>query len=207
MKGLLYKDLLYLRQLGKTLLLLLVFYVVLFTMTGGENNGLFAAVIVMLSVILVINTFSYDENAKWDSYAVSLPLNRDSIVLAKYVLVLAVSGSISVLLLLSVTVAEHGFPTDSMAQIGAGLGMALIFCGILMPLFYRFGMQKARLMIIACFLIPNIVALLWNEMKLPVPSVSEAAVGKLLLVSPVLVLLLYALSYFISCVVYRKKEI
>ena len=207
MKGLIRKDLLYLRQLGKVLGILFVFFVVQFFMAGKDAGGLYAMVIVMLSSILAINLFSYDEQAKWDGYAASLPLSRDTIVLARYVLVFLMAGSLSVLLLLAAVVSGHGLSVETAAEIGAGFGAALLICGILMPLFYRFGTQMARLVTILIILIPSLVVSLWVQAKLPVPSVSEATMEKLILSFPVFVVLLYVASYFISSSVFRKKEI
>ena len=206
MKGLLIKDLLYIRQMWRVLVILFLVYVALFAVAGVKNIGSGAdSIIVMLTIILTINTFAYDEKSNWDAYALSLPVGRKKAVVEKYVLVLLFSGAISVLMLV-LSLAGGGFTSDYGINICAGFGIALLFPAILIPLFYKFGMQNARIGIALVFIVPVLAIALWKRVGLPLPRLTDAAVEQFLWFSPVLVLVLYLISFLISCSVYASKE-
>lgn len=206
MKGLLIKDLLYIRQMWRVLVILFLVYVALFAVAGVKNIGSGAdSIIVMLTLILTINTFAYDEKSNWDAYALSLPVGRKKAVVEKYVLVLLFSGAIS-LLMLAASLAPGGFTSDYGINICAGFGIALLFPAILIPLFYKFGMQNARIAIALVFIVPVFAIALWKKFGLPLPRLTDAAVEQFLWFSPMLVLVLYLISFLISCAVYTRKE-
>lgn len=206
MKGLLIKDLLYLRQMGRVLVIILVIYGAMFATAGATNLGSGAAsIVVMLTMILTINAFAYDEKSNWDGFGLSLPINRKRMVLEKYLLVLLVSGSIS-LLLLAACLATGKFTAEDGVSIAAGFAMALLFPAVLIPLFYRFGTQSARLVIFLFVMIPVLFVVLWKRLNLPLPHITDAMVMQFLWLSPVLILALYVISFLISCAVYSKKE-
>lgn len=206
MKGLLIKDLLYIRQMWRVLVILFLVYGVMFAMAGIKNIGSGAdSIIVMLTVILTINTFAYDEKSNWDGYALSLPVGKKLAVVEKYMLVLLFSGVIS-LLMLAASLAGGGFTADYGLNIFAGFGIALLFPAILIPLFYKFGMQSARIGIMLFFVVPILAVTAWKKIGLPLPRLTDAAVEKFLWLSPALVLVLYLISFLISCAVYARKE-
>lgn len=206
MKGLLMKDLLYIRQMWRVLVIIFAVYVALFAVSGVKNIGSGAdSIIVMLTVILTINTFAYDEKSNWDGFGLSLPIGRKLAVVEKYVLVLLFSAAVSVLML-AASLAGGGFTSDYGINIFAGFGIALIFPSILIPLFYKFGMQSARIGIMLFFVFPILAVAVWKKIGLPVPRLTDAAVDRLLWFSPVLVLALYLISFLISCAVYSNKE-
>ena len=206
MKGLLMKDLLYIRQMWRVLVAIFAVYVALFAVSGIKNVGSGAdSIIVTLTIILTINTFSYDEKSNWDGFGLSLPIGRKLAVVEKYVLVLLFSGAVSVLML-AASLAGGGFTADYGLNIFAGFGTALIFPSILLPLFYKFGMQSARIGIMLFFVLPILAVAIWKKIGLPLPHLTDAAVIQFLWFSPVLILVLYVVSFLISCAVYANKE-
>lgn len=206
MKGLLIKDLLYIRQMWRVLVILFLVYVALFAVAGVKNIGSGAdSIIVMLTLILTINTFAYDEKSNWDGYGLSLPVGRKLAVVEKYILVLLFSGSVS-LLMLAASLAPGGFTVDYGINIFAGFGIALLFPAILIPLFYKFGMQNARIAIALIFVLPVLAITAWKKIGLPTPHLTDASVIQFLWFSPVLVFALYVISFLISCAVYARKE-
>lgn len=207
MKGLFYKDLIQFRQMGKVLLVLIAFFCVLVAMSGPEGIGSLAiSTNIMLTIIFCINLFAYDERAKWDGYALSLPIGRSRIVLARYLLIFALSAALALLFWLGALV-SGGLSVETGLEIGAGFAVALLFSAVFMPLFYKFGLQKARLWIVVIAMAPYFLILIWKKAYLPVPSFSSANWGLLLVVLPLAVLLLYGVSFLISRAAYRGKEV
>ena len=76
MTGLLLKDILNLKSNFKTLIPITVFYIFLLKLLGG--NGLYRGIAAFMFANEAIASFSYDYMAKWDKYALSLPIRLNS---------------------------------------------------------------------------------------------------------------------------------
>ena len=193
------KDLLYLKRTTKVLLLLLAFYLVLFMTAGSESaaSGALSGIIVMLTLILSANAFAYDETAKWKTYELSLPVPRHRIVLARYLLTLAFSTALSLCSLLGEWIAYRGVLWESAAAVLASWSISLLFCAVLFPAMYKYGSQKARLVLIVFVMLPVLFLLLLSKANLPMPGGSALTLIFRLL--PLLAAAAYGASYGISC--------
>ena len=81
MLGLVKKDLLLTVSNAKSLIIIFVLY--FFMAFYGEFD--ISIIPSILGVMLVISTFSYDYQSKWDSYASTFPKGRKYVPLAKYI--------------------------------------------------------------------------------------------------------------------------
>lgn len=208
MKGLLLKDFYTIRRQGLILLLLLAFYTLFFSMNKNSNEEIvtvFAMLTAMLTVILTISSFGYDELARWDAYAYSLPVGKSRIVAEKYlsvgILATACVGLSSAVCFLVL----HSFTLEYALALYVGFGSAVFLCSVCIPLFYKFGMQKGRLAILFVFLIPSGAAYLLKSGYLAIPS--EQTLLLLLKLSPLFLIAIVALSYFISVKIVQNKEL
>ncbi len=207
MTGLLIKDILYLKKQFKLLIFLFVFYAVILVASGShieQFNAIFTALTVMLPMIILTNAFAYDEMSKWDIYSLSLPITKDGIVLVKYLLLLLLAcfGS---LITLAVNAINRNLNPESLISIYAAFGVGIVLCSILIPLFYKFGTQKARITLMAMIMIPTMGVLILKDLKLPIPSNAEIVFW--LKLSPVILVAFFIGSYFISCHIFENKEI
>ena len=85
MKGLMLKDILnFKNQQGKTFFLLIILYFVM--ALKMNNSSFFMGVWIVLGITLPISSIAYDEKAKWDKYALTMPVTRRDIVTEKYLL-------------------------------------------------------------------------------------------------------------------------
>ena len=82
MTGLMTKDFLVMRNGLKSYLLIMVLYAVM-AWLDLLNFGFIITFIQVMLMVLPITAFSYDELAKWDRYAMSLPLGRGKVVGAR----------------------------------------------------------------------------------------------------------------------------
>ncbi len=209
MKALLLKDLLILRRNGRHTLLFLVAYCVIFGLIS-QDAGMVGGISVMMLATLSIGTFSYDNLAHWDSYALCLPVTRKQMVQAKYLLALlstVAGGLLAAFLGLAIAlIYRQPLPTvgELLSIAGGLLGASVLLLSILLPLIYRFGVEKSRLIIIAVVGLPTLLIYLLVKLQLPMPSVQ--AIEKMLWVLPVLLLALLAGSYLISCRIFSRKE-
>ncbi|MCI1965737.1 MAG: ABC-2 transporter permease [Oscillospiraceae bacterium] len=205
MTGLILKDLLYLKRMAKVLITLLAFYMILFLQTGKDSaSGILSGVIVMLTVILSSNAFAYDEAAKWRVYELSLPVSKSRIILARYLLALIFSTALTLISLLMELVALRGAVWETGTALLTAWSIALLFCAVLFPTVYKYGMQKARLMLMTFVLLPILAMTLLQKANLPLPK--ESVLLMTLRIFPLFAVAAYFLSYLISCRVFTHRK-
>ena len=211
MKGLIWKDLLILRKSLRTYLLMVLIYAAL-SLTG-TFGGAFVAMLCMMLLILPISAFAYDEMARWDRYAFSLPLGRERVVQARYGFVLlmaliaaALGSSLSVVL--SILTKE-----DLMLYLCtmlAALTIGLLVCAVLLPLCYKLGAERARPWLMIVTLVPVMALLLGSKLGLVdlsgMESVTPGRLAGVLGVCAAAALAGLGLSCRISCRIAAGKE-
>jgi hypothetical protein len=210
MIGLLLKDLYTLRQYVRTLLLMLVIYMVI---SAGLDNpaSFFEGFIIIMSMMITITSFSYDDLAKWNRYVLSMPVTRKEIVGAKYLLsiVLCLAGTIISFLISSIVMKFEpvdGFGLkDHLLMTMMLVSVAAFFIGILLPLTFRFGVEKSRFFMIAIFAAPSAILIALDKSGVRFPTeASLLLIAKLL---PFLMIVLFSISYLVSVKIFTSKEI
>ncbi|MBC3803484.1 ABC-2 transporter permease [Acetobacterium fimetarium] len=210
MKGLILKDLINLKKSMRTLGIMLLAFVVIYIPLGSES--FISGMVVLMFAMLVITTMSYDDMAKWDTYALTMPISRKEVVLSKYLLMLMLDFT-SVVLALALTfvgslLTGTGMTTETLLGIPIILMIAVIFGSVLIPMIYKFGIEKARLMIVLCGAIPTAVFLVLAQMDIPFPAIGneETAFQTIMLAMALISVMTFIASYFIAVRIYQKKE-
>lgn len=157
MKGLMLKDFYalrsyFLRQMG---LMAIIFC---FVAVSTKTLALLPPMILVSAATMLISSFSADESARWDSYALTLPLSAKQITGAKYLLfTLVIVGAGTVSAALCAGVSELWLGTGA-AEIFASAGavgvMYLLASFVCLPLFIRYGAEKARIYMMLFFMAP-----------------------------------------------------
>ena len=210
MLGLVVKDLLCLKKTALKMVVILGLYIVIFF--SANNIAFLCAMIIMISTMLILNTFAYDELSKWDYYALSLPVTKKQIVLGKYLLTV-LFDFIGILITLLLYLIKRQLNLEAALSICALAAIALIMAAILLPLLYKLGTQKARIWMIMIFLLPTAAVIVLGNLvgnfgfHLTASMPSEGTIGLLIWVSLPVALLLYAGSYLLSYKVFLSKEI
>lgn len=214
MKGLIIKDILNLRKQIKIVLFIIFFYVVFFSIGFNSEDSntqpsIISGLIIFLNVTTFIASFSYDEYSKWDKYAASLPITRKSIVLSKYILSLlfvVLGVIISTIYACILIITKNNI---NMLEFALSTGMivmvALLIIGFLIPALYKFGAERARLVLVAIAFVPTAIIMLLTHFNVPAPS--ENTVGLFFKLLPVISILFFVLSFFVSCKIYESKEL
>lgn len=215
MTGLITKDFLVMRKMLRSYLLMIVVYTILAYLDFFDYSFIITFVQVALSV-LPISAFAYDEQSKWDRYAMSLPLGRSRVVGARYLFVLLLS-------LCTLALGLGGAAFSCMFQqedllemlltliVSAAIG--LLIPALLLPVTYKWGPERARIYLYAMLLIPFVGFLLLAKADL----IDFSALNRLGTLPPTVLLGGMALlplgalaalfvSYFISCRVVAGKE-
>lgn len=158
MKGLLLKDLLCLKSYRKTIFIFLICFGL-----GGINNPIFILIgSAMITTMCVTVTFSYDNLANWDQYALTLPVTKKQLVISKYILnfiFLLVGLTIGIGIAIGIhliTNPNTPFDFTHLLPFTTGILFGLLLLNSFQyPLMYRYGVEKGRLLI---FLVFGVVA-------------------------------------------------
>ena len=207
MKGLLLKEFYMTTKYCRPfLLIVIVFLAVSFF---GDDNIFFILYPVLISSMIPVTLMSYDEHDKWTLYSATLPYTRSQLVSSKYLIGL-IFGAAAYVISIAATIVRmqlNGyFSLDSL------LGMAVILLALgmlaptlLLPLVFKFGTEKGRIAfyVMICLMTAagTIAAGLGLQFALPVGGVWILAAVVLIIV------LLYVLSWWLSIVFYRKREL
>ena len=207
MKGLLLKDLLALKRQGKVLLILIGFYIVYSLMM--KNVSMLGAMIILVCVMMPITTLAYDEQCKWDKYALSMPISRKTLVLGKYLFgILLDLAGLAVVALLSIGVVLYSHETsipEALLTAAATAGIGIIFLSATMPILFKFGVEKGRMLMLVVIILPALLIMLLSRLGMLIPDLETLKL--LAFASPVLIVLLLLASIKLSISIYNKKEL
>ena len=211
MSGLILKDLLVLRKQGKSYLLIIGIYMVL-AFVGVFDYSILSTMMVVLTMMLPMATFSYDELARWDKFAAAMPVGRSGIVKAKYLMALAVIGGAGLLCFvvnIIVAMIDHEAQLGAlMASLGGSLGAGLLINAAILPLLFKYGAEKSRSMMMVVMLVVFILVFglitIAGEGGFALANAMTAVVPWL---AALLVLGGFVVSYRISQKLYAQKEL
>ena len=201
MWGLIYKDILNLKKSFRAYAALVVFYAAL-SLFEEAASGMMGVAIV-LSAILPITAIAYDERAKWDRYVLTMPVSRRNVVLAKYML--------GFLMLIPTLLVCFAFQVVSRMPLEENLLLCAVFCGLgvlllslVLPIIYRFGAERGRIAMMVVLFVPTVcIGLLAKSgVTLPEPDV----LLRVWYWPPIALIVLCAVSMFLSVRIYQKKE-
>lgn len=217
MKGLLLKDILVLQKQFKTMPLIFVFYA--FLGFAADNYRFLASFTPFIFITMLLGSVSYDEISKWNGLALSMPVTRTQLVLSKYLLVLFLSAvgmlasnAYGYFMLL---VMKQPITIELLAVSLASTLASLLLIGVLLPVVFRFGVEKARYFMMAvCFTIFALAVIigkssLFSKITLPqsLIQMSEAQFLKYLTHGGIGITLIFmVISILVSDRIVKKQE-
>ncbi len=201
MGGLILKDLYGLKQQLKIYIIIAVVWLLIAVTT--RDMSFFSGLVMMFTFLVPITSLAYDEKSRFDAYALTMPVKRSDIVLSKYLLSL-ICGAVCALagFFLNVICMNDIFETAVVTLILLCVG--IFFSSIVLPLLFRFGVEKGRTIMMAVLLLPVILALLFSKFDVAIPE-NEFIKYSLLFV-PVITAVVFFASFQISKKIYEKKE-
>ena len=211
MSGLIWKDLMVLRKTLKTHGLFFLFYF-LMAAVGLFNISFVTAVLQLIVIMLPMSAFAYDEQAKWDRYAIALPLGRRRVVAARYLftlLMVLIAAAFSLLTCTVISITGNGLFLENLAAVLTTLGLGLLVADLLLPLNYKLGPERSRPYLYAIVFLP-VIALVgaaqlgWLDWLDQVP---ESYVISLFALAALLPLLGFPVSWLVSCRIMERKEV
>ena len=207
MKGLLLKDWYQVKtNMWMMYLTVLAVLAIWILSTSGDSSFAVNYSAVFLG-IMPAYLLSYDHASGWTEYSFALPLSKELQVAEKYLVGLFCAAAAVVIGGLFITVISLRTGTtpdkDALSLLAGSVCAILLINGISLPLYYRFGAEKARMLYMLMF--AGMGAALGGGTVLmdavPEPGAAIAIVGVL-----AAVLVLYALSWRVSVAWYGKYK-
>lgn len=215
MKGLLLKDLALLKN--QTNYIFVVVAISLFMLFSGNDAVFIISYAVMLFAMFGISTLNYDHFDNGYAFLFTLPITRKLYVLEKYVfsLLCVLAGSVMALVLMYAGSLIHNNGSIASSDFSFIVGYvfgAMIFLTFVLPIQMKFGPEKGRIGMLVFFMLilamgTGIKDAMGSEKVMELFSkLSSVAPMILLGLFGIFALMLFVISYFVSCKIIMKKE-
>lgn len=183
----------------------------------GKSPTYVSFMTIVVAVSITLSSMSTDEYYHWDTYARALPFSRKEIVKAKYQVVFIAFLAMEVVGIFITAVTAYVLHLPVMENLIGTFAAGLVvpaLCGILIPVFYKFGSEKGRIIYLGICLIPTLLILFLSKAlgKAKMPEFVKKLLEMphpewvLLAAGIALVAFIFAISYNIAVKVYEKKE-
>ena len=188
---------------------LYVVVALIYAAVGIFSGTDFGIVMVVISGMLPVTLYALDERAHWDAFALALPIDRKTMVRERYVMLLLVAfmgTALGVLISLCTLFKKGGSMMEVLLANGAGFLAACFFASLALPVVFKMGTEKARLVLMLCFGLPVIGG------TLLIGSLEDSAAGLaaarwLPLALPIATAICLLASYSVSRKIFEKKAI
>jgi ABC-2 type transport system permease protein len=214
MKSLILKDLYNIGHNAKSMLLILILFAC-FIYSFDVSGYIFICAI--LCSAMIITTFAFDDSSKWTRYAMVMPVSKKDIVAAKFIVlaIFCLLGSLFGLVVGSVCGVAAKKITLDLAGIGellsttlTALAISIVFGSLSIPLLFKFGAEKARLLMLVSFFIPAlIVAGIYKLLVILGVQFTDQLSYILLCCSPIIAFVWCYGMFQISWRIFLKKEL
>lgn len=215
MKSLILKDLYNIGHNAKSMLFILVIFAVAFIPTSGVEGYIFMCAI--LCSMMIVTTFSFDDTSKWTRYAMITPISKKDLVAGKFIVlaIFCVIGSLFGM----VVGAIGGVILKKVSFDLAGIGellfltlvawvISLILGSISIPLVFKFGAEKGRVLILVSFLIPAAICFgIYQLLVILGVEMTDQLIFILLCCSPIVAFIWCYVMYQISYQIFAKQEL
>lgn len=215
MKSLILKDLFNIGHNAKSMLFILVVLAVALIPFSGVEDYIFVCAI--LCSMMIVTTFSFDDSSKWARYAMIMPVSKKELVGGKFIVlaIFCAVGSLFGLIVGSI----GGLITNKIAFNLTGIEellfltlvawvLSLIFGSMSIPLVFKFGAEKGRVLLLVSFLIPAGICFgIYQLLASLGIELTDQIVFILLCCSPLLALAWCYVMYQISYRIFVRQEL
>lgn len=217
LKGLIIKELVSVKSYTKNIVLFVILAAIMSFFMDNINNFIPVYIPLVLGM-MATNSFVYDGQANSERYFLAMPLNKNDIIKAKYLYISLVTflGSVFgvILAILLQCLKEVSLLNiGDILSTGIGALFALMILQIFqIPILVKFGYEKGKfIQMIAIILIMGIasgISLFFvNNQSFEINKVLGILKKYGIYIGLLSSVVLYTMSYYISCVIYNKKEI
>lgn len=215
MKSLILKDLYNIGHNVKFMLFIMVIFAAVFIPTSGIEGYIFVCAV--LCSMMIVTTFSFDDVSKWTRYAMITPISRKDLVLGKFIVLAVfcamgslfgmVVGTIGSAILKKISFDLVGIEKTLFLTLSAW-AISLIFGSISIPLVFKFGAEKGRVLLLVSFILPAGIAFgIYKLLDTLGIVLTDHIIFVLLCCSPLLALVWCYVMYQISYRIFAKQEL
>lgn len=215
MKSLILKDLYNIGHNAKSMLLILLVFAIGLIMASGVESYIISSGV--LCSMMIVTTFTFDDHCKWSKYALVMPICKKDIVKAKFiVLIIFCIAGICVGTIFGVAggVAMHKMALSmegivTMLFMGfVGLIVSVIFGSMSIPLVFKYGAEKGRMLLLISFAVPlGICFMVYEILMMLGVKITDQLIFTILCASPLIAAIWIYTMYRISCRIFYKQEI
>lgn len=205
MKGLLLKDFYTITKYCRIFFLVIIVFIALSCF--GSESVFFILYPLVFAGMIPTTLFSYDEREKWNITCETLPCTRTQYVNGKYLMGLILQIAVLILSAIAQAVKMSIVGTFELTAflsiIAIMFGFCLFIPTIILPLLFRFGAEKGRIvyLVVIGILCAATAALFGFDVLNNIAATQ--------LISPILCsisVVLFALSWVLSVMFYKKRE-
>lgn len=214
MKSLIVKDLYNIGHNLKSMFFILLVFAFIFIPSSGPESYIFVSGI--LCSMMLVTTFTFDDTAHWTSYAMVTPITKKDLVISKFI-VLLIFCTIGVLvgfiisLFGGIITQKISLNIDAIIQLFCisliGLIISDIFGSMSIPLVFKFGAERGRMLLLISFVAPvGICFLIYQIMTALSIPITKNFIFCILSLSPLIAVFWNYIMYVISYKIFEKQE-
>lgn len=212
MKSMVWKDLYNIAHNAQAMVFILLLMAAVY-LPGGNAAG-YIVVCAVLCSMMIVTTFSFDDQCQWASYAMVMPVTRSELVGAKFV-VLAIFCLVGSLFGLVASLLSGLVFPNTAVDLGGTLMLTLAAwslsyaCGgMSIPLVLRFGAERGRILLAVSFLLPaGLCVGAYQLLCLAGVVLTDGLTTALLAASPVAAALWCYGMYRVGCCIFARQEL
>lgn len=211
MIGFIKKDLLTLKQNIKLYAVIFIIYIAL----AFYGKMSLMIVLPIFSVVMMFNTFVYDDYNKWNSYAATLPNGKRNVVVSKYLTSLILIAILSIIVIITSSIFSF-FTNGNIIDMSVFQELiytaiaTMVVNSIMYPLIFKFGMERARTIIFVLVMvfafIGSAVTSYFSSNYLKFEKIITLFKNYYRIIAISVILILFVSSYLISRKIFAKKE-
>lgn len=202
MKGLVIKDIRVLKNSVKSIMVI----VIVFALIGIFSDQMFMTCFSSVyASVLPMTCMAYDERSHFNRFAKVLLVQTKDIVLSKYATGLIIAAIAAVI---SFAISFAAGERDFISVIAVSILMPIMYQSVMMPIMFKFGTEKSRLIIMASFAAPGIIIMLLAQLGLIDRAerfFANLSFGYIFVI--LIPLAIYVLSVLLSLAICKNKEL
>ena len=213
MRALIIKDFYNLNRYIKSMIFMITIFAVIF-INSNDIEGIITVSSILFGM-MIMNAFTFDDMCNWERFCLTTPIRKKDIVISKFIILLLLSllgllvGFLATILgnlFLSKPINGEFFGTMGILTI-ISFSISLIFGSTIMPIIYKFGVEKARNFLILSYIIPIAVgAGILKILFLFGFVLTEKVLMIIIIFSPLIAFVWTFIMYIISLKIFEKKE-
>ncbi|MEG0614919.1 MAG: ABC-2 transporter permease [Oscillospiraceae bacterium] len=165
--------------------------------------------LVLIGSLVVVTTFAYDNLAKWDVFAATMPISRAKIIISKYIFTLifvTITTTISIGIVVAVRlINRENIEFTAFLPPLVSLAMGLFVTSVIIPITVKFGVEKSRIILIMLMTVPLVIGGILQSLGASAPT--ENAIKTVIMLLPLIILALFVISIGVSIKLFQNKEL